>query len=597
MSSLSELRKKYFRLNIGRKIGIGFGALVTLALINFIFTYFTLQESEKISNSIVNVYNPSVDKLDELDLLIVTSKMLISNWVFIQRPDDDPDKQRLRVLINTDYPNLKKEILALTAYWEENEKDGMDTIFHEIDSLFIHHKYIMEQLNSFLAYEDALIVFDVRPMVEDGEVSNETTYILGKIDQMAGLQHEKTKEVTDNMVSSFNRLQISVQSSGFILIVGGLIIALLTITTIVKPIHGLKGILLEMAKGILPTEHIADREDEIGEMSNALNLLVDGMKRTTAFAHETGAGNFDADYQPLSDQDNLGLALLRMRNDLAENERLLEQKVVERTEEVVRQKEQIAHLYEAVTDSIKYAKRIQNSILPPDHLVKKHLPESFILYKPKDIVSGDFYWMEHHKGKTFVAAVDCTGHGVPGALMSIVGFNIIAQSVNEHSVGNASEIIDELNMNVSKMLRQGDEGKNSKDGMDVALCIFDHANRKLQYAGAYNPLYIIRGDEIIEIKADKFPIGYYIEDPTRKYTNHVIDIQDGDIFYIFSDGYCDQFGGPNGKKYMYKQFREVLLSLKNTPIEDQRIVLDNNIEKWRGDIEQLDDILVIGFRC
>ncbi|MBY0427128.1 MAG: SpoIIE family protein phosphatase, partial [Cytophagales bacterium] len=428
---------------------------------------------------------------------------------------------------------------------------------------------------------------DVRPMVEDGEVSNETTIILNKIDYMASLQHEKTKEVTENMVSSFNRLQLSVQSSGLILFIGGLIISLLTISTIVKPINSLKFILLEMAKGILPDKHIDDREDEIGEMSNALNLLVDGMKRTTAFAYETGAGNFEADYQPLSDKDNLGLALLRMRNDLAENERILEQKVIERTEEVVRQKEQIAHLYEAVTDSIKYAKRIQNSILPPDHLVKKHLPESFILYKPKDIVSGDFYWMEHHKGKTFIAAVDCTGHGVPGALMSIVGFNIIAQSVNEHSVGNASEIIDELNMNVSKMLRQGDEGKNSKDGMDVALCIIDHNAKKLQYAGAYNPLYILRGEEIIEIKADKFPIGYYIEDPTRKYTNHVIDIESGDIFYIFSDGYCDQFGGPNGKKFMYKQFRELLMSLKSTPMEDQRIVLDNTIEKWRSDIEQL----------
>jgi serine phosphatase RsbU (regulator of sigma subunit) len=597
MSSLTELRKRYFRLNIGRKIGIGFGALVFLSLINFIFTYFTLQRSEKISNSIVNVYNPSVDKLDQLDLMIVTSKMLISNWVFIQRPDDDPDKQKLRVLISEEYPKLRREILALTSHWEDHEKAGMDTIFREIDSLFIHHKYIMNELNSFLAYEDALIVFDVRPMVEDGEVSNETTNILNKIDYMAGLQHEKTKEVTESMVSSFNLLQLSVQSSGFVLIVGGLIIALLTISTIVKPINGLKVILLEMAKGILPPSHIDDREDEIGEMSNALNLLVDGMKRTTAFAHETGAGNFEAAYQPLSDQDNLGLALLRMRNDLAENERLLEQKVIERTEEVVRQKEQIAHLYEAVTDSIKYAKRIQNSILPPDHLVKRHLPESFILYKPKDIVSGDFYWMEHHKGKTFIAAVDCTGHGVPGALMSIVGFNIIAQSVNEHSVGTASEIIDELNMNVSKMLRQGDEGKNSKDGMDIALCIFDHATRKLQYAGAYNPLYIVRGEEIVETKADKFPIGYYIEDPTRKYTNHTIDILPGDIFYIFSDGYCDQFGGPNGKKFMYKQFREILLSLKNTPMEDQRIVLDNSIEKWRGDIEQLDDILVIGFKC
>ncbi|GIV28110.1 MAG: hypothetical protein KatS3mg027_1924 [Bacteroidia bacterium] len=357
-----------------------------------------------------------------------------------------------------------------------------------------------------------------------------------------------------------------------------------------------------MGRGIVPKEKIEPRNDEIGEMSMALNQLISAVERQTEFAKGLGAGNFSQEYHPLSEQDTLGHALLKMRDDLYENERFLEQKVEERTAEVVRQKEEIErqrvkleHLYNEVTDSIKYAKRIQEAILPLEADVKKQLPDSFVLYKPKDIVSGDFYWMEKVGKKVFFAAVDCTGHGVPGAFMSIVGYNLLKQIVKEEN--NPGEILNKLSKGVKDTLHQGVEEGTSKDGMDIALCSYDSETYELQFAGAYNPLYLVRDGKLIEIKADKFPIGGALEDSDyRKYTSHNIQLKKGDTIYIFSDGYADQFGGTKGKKFMVKQFRQLILDIQNKSMEEQKRFLNDTIENWRGAHEQVDDILVIGVR-
>ena len=358
-----------------------------------------------------------------------------------------------------------------------------------------------------------------------------------------------------------------------------------------------------MGRGVLPTEHIKDRNDEIGEMSVALNDLVDGMARTTEFAKQVGSGNFDSHYRALSKEDTLGAALLKMREDLRENERLLEAKVIERTEQVVRQKEEIETqnqelevLYKHVTDSIKYAKRIQEAILPPDSLVKRVLPNSFVLYKPKDIVSGDFYWMDEKNGKSLFAAVDCTGHGVPGAFMSIVGYNLLKHVVNSNESTSPSEILDRLNEGVSETLHHGHQDSQAKDGMDISFCTIDFKKLELEYAGAYNPLYLIREGQLIQTKADKFPIGLFLGEEKKKFTNHTVQLQKGDSVYIFSDGYADQFGGPNGKKFMANHFRDLLMEVHNEPIEKQKEVLNKTIEEWRGPLDQVDDILVIGLK-
>ncbi|MFL5754011.1 MAG: PP2C family protein-serine/threonine phosphatase, partial [Bacteroidia bacterium] len=261
-----------------------------------------------------------------------------------------------------------------------------------------------------------------------------------------------------------------------------------------------------------------------------------------------------------------------------------------------RQNEELEILYKHVTDSIKYAKRIQEAILPPDSLVKRILPNSFVLYKPKDIVSGDFYWVEKKNGKTMFAAIDCTGHGVPGAFMSIVGYNILKQAVNNNNFTTPSLILDALNEGVSETLHHGNEESQAKDGMDLSFCTIDYERSEIQYAGAFNPLYIIRNGEIIQTKADKFPIGFFLGKEKQKFTNHTIPLQKGDCIYICTDGYADQFGGPNGKKFMANHFRDLLINVHRYPIDQQKEILDKTIEEWRGPLDQVDDILVIGLQ-
>ncbi len=274
----------------------------------------------------------------------------------------------------------------------------------------------------------------------------------------------------------------------------------------------------------------------------------------------------------------------------------LEEKVRVRTAKISKQKEQIEEQNKHITDSIRYAKRIQNAILPPDNYIKSIMPNSFILYRPKDIVSGDFYWINELDKKVVVAAVDCTGHGVPGAFMSIVGSNQLTHAVNVVNARKPSDILDALNKGVTETLREKNSESSVRDGMDISLCSIDYKKLKVQYAGAYNPLYLVRNNELIQYKADKFPIGQGASLEVRKYKNNEIDVQKGDMLYIFSDGYADQFGGPRGRKFMYKAFRNILTEISNEPMDKQREILNKTIDEWRGDLEQVDDIIVIGIK-
>jgi serine phosphatase RsbU (regulator of sigma subunit) len=274
----------------------------------------------------------------------------------------------------------------------------------------------------------------------------------------------------------------------------------------------------------------------------------------------------------------------------------LEDKVRERTAEIMQQKEEIEEQQRHITDSIHYAKRIQTAILPPDRYVNNLLKNNFILYLPKDIVSGDFYWVDKKEDLIMIAAVDCTGHGVPGAFMSIVGFNQLNYAVNVKKARKASDILDELNFGVTKTLRE-DQGPTSiRDGMDLALCTIDLKKKKLQYAGALNPLILIRDGELIQYKGDKIPIGTSIQGELSKYTNHLIDLKDGDCLYMFSDGYADQFGGPNNKKFLSKRFRALLFEIHGKPLDEQQQILVRTLEDWMGDVEQIDDIIVMGIK-
>ncbi len=262
-------------------------------------------------------------------------------------------------------------------------------------------------------------------------------------------------------------------------------------------------------------------------------------------------------------------------------------------DEIMKQKDEIENKNRNITDSIRYAKRIQEAILPHDKLVQRTLDASFILYKPKDIVSGDFYWMHPLGQRILYAAVDCTGHGVPGAFVSLVGHTSLNRTVKEFGITRPSEILDKLNELVLETFRQ-QGSEEVKDGMDMALCLIDIQNRRLEYAGANNPLYLIREGKLIEVKGTKKAIGS--SERTINFENHEMELQTGDSIYIFSDGYVDQFGGPRNKKFLSRNFKKLLLSIQEKPMAEQRDILNQSIEDWQGDYEQIDDILVIGYR-
>nr|MDA3778806.1 SpoIIE family protein phosphatase [Bacteroidales bacterium] len=264
--------------------------------------------------------------------------------------------------------------------------------------------------------------------------------------------------------------------------------------------------------------------------------------------------------------------------------------------QVAKQKEELSLKNKNITDSIIYAKRIQESLLPTKQYFKNLLPNSFILFKPKDIVSGDFYWVAHKDDKTFLAVVDCTGHGVPGAFMSIIGFELLRNIIDVQNIKGTDEIIYHLNKGIIDTIGKGEENISLKDGMDMSLCIIDKTENVIEYCGAFRPLYMIRENKLSEIKGGRFSVGMLKEHENEKIFKTIIPIKNNDVFYMFSDGYADQFGGPEGKKYKYRRFRHLLLNMHKKDMEEQKYFLDKSIEDWKGEEEQVDDILIVGIK-
>lgn len=277
-----------------------------------------------------------------------------------------------------------------------------------------------------------------------------------------------------------------------------------------------------------------------------------------------------------------------------QNEQINKQK-----DEIEKQRDLANKQKKDITDSIEYASRIQNALLPPDYLVEKSLQDYFILFKPRDIVSGDFYWMTQKDNKLILAAADCTGHGVPGAFMSMLGIAFLNEIVNkivenEHVYSlQANEILNQLRSYIIESLHQSTDNLESRDGIDIALTIIDFNTQKIQFAGAHNPLYLIRNNELIEKKADRMPVAIH-QKAEQPFSNHEIEFKDQDIIYIFSDGFHDQIGGKKGRKFMSRKFKKFLLEIHKEPMNKQKKLLDNKFEEWRDGYQQLDDILIIG---
>lgn len=274
----------------------------------------------------------------------------------------------------------------------------------------------------------------------------------------------------------------------------------------------------------------------------------------------------------------------------ANQELAIKNKIIEEKSQLVEEQ------HKDITDSIKYAQRIQQAVLPPYEMWRTILPDSFVFYQPKDILSGDFYWIAETEQHIFVAAADCTGHGVPGALMSIVNYNLLNKAVLEKGITDAGAILDNVNHWLTESLHQTFQESTVRDGMDVSLCVIDKTTKQLNYAGAFNSIYIVSQQGVSELLPDKQPVGTFIEDNIKSFKNNYRTLQDGDVVYMFTDGYADQFGGPNGKKFKYKNMQAMLQEIHQKDMSDQKDIIKKTINDWKGNLEQIDDMLLLGFR-
>ncbi|HUX95760.1 MAG TPA: SpoIIE family protein phosphatase [Bacteroidales bacterium] len=277
----------------------------------------------------------------------------------------------------------------------------------------------------------------------------------------------------------------------------------------------------------------------------------------------------------------------------------LEGIITERTTEIVRQKDEIVHKNnilelqkKEIEDSIKYARRIQYAVIPTEKACHEIYPESFVFFRPLNIVSGDFYWISRVENKVIYTAADCTGHGVPGAFMSMLGVAFLNEIVNKDKIISPDLILNNLRDKVIKALQQQGLSGETRDGMDIALVCIDLEEGSLEYAGAYNPLIMIRNGELFETRGEKMPIGYY--ENMRPFPKHKVKIERGDMLYMYSDGYVDQFGGPEGKKFKSKRLKNLLLEICNQSMDQQKDMIEKNFLEWKGDIPQIDDVVVVG---
>lgn len=291
----------------------------------------------------------------------------------------------------------------------------------------------------------------------------------------------------------------------------------------------------------------------------------------------------------------ISVFIIQRRYVLAKREIVLRLRLKASTDRVQAQKAIIEENHKALTSSIRYSQRIQEAMMPSSELIAECMSDSFIFFRPKDIVSGDFYWCRKEGEKVFVAAVDCTGHGVPGALMSMLGSALLNKIVVDEGEDDPARILGRLRAEVIEALKQNKDS-GSHDGMDMALCVLDERDRTMKFAGAFNPMFLVRKGELLETKADRMPIGMYDQKHKAGFTAHQVELRSGDMIYLFSDGYADQFGGPKDRKFGKRRFKELLVSISNESMTAQRKKLAAALHAWQGGTDSVDDVLVIGFR-
>lgn len=592
------------RITVGRRIWLGFGSLILLTLIVLFLTNHSANISRRIYGELSTIYNPSLQTLNELSFKLEQSKILINYWAYVESKSDIQEKQRFQRIVQEEIPAIKSELDTLATMWEKKDQQRKIAIYGKMDELMVEYEEIQLLLPDFTSYQD-LSWFMARDMTEEGgPIYKKAQSIEDDLQVLIDSQRDKEKDALERIVAAFATLQFYAIYIGGFLILTGLIIGLLTARSIVTPVQRLKEKLLMLGKGVLPPKEERVANDEIGEMSAALNNLIKGQKSIRQFVNALGGGEFTVHYQPLSQDDELAPDFIKTRDALAENERITEMKIAQRTRELEEKNKQINEqskrvisLYQDLKDSIEYAKRLQDSILPTTDRMKHLFPDSYVYYQPKDIVSGDFYWVQERDDWVYVAAVDCTGHGVPGAFMSLIGHNALNLAMDEADVTDPGAILSSLNRLATDSLNRNRGRTTVRDGMDAAFCALNRKTNELRFSGAMRPILAYINGEEKRIRGDRVSIGS-IDHREHQYATHTLQLSAGDTFYLFSDGYADQFGGQEkgGKKYKQARFIKDIQAGQEMDMASQRDQLRFNMMSWQGDHPQVDDMLVIGVR-
>lgn len=576
------------------KVTKAFVVIIIIVLVNVFVNYVIIERNKKTVANLTEVINPYLETLEEFNLVVTESKMYATNWVYLQNSVDD--KRSFYRLMNTHYPSLKKRLDSfLSRLNKQADKDSLLAVTKSFEELLMVEKEVMKTLVFFDDYENPVKKFKCEDIIES-EVLPRTQAIMARLTKIIERNRKAALALKQETEMSLQKMMTIILVTSVLLFVFMFFAVSFISGAIRRPVLKMKEVIQKLAKGELYDDKITTSgENVISEMAVSVNALSESFSKTSKFANEIGKGNLTVNYEKLGENDMLGNALINMRDSLHNYAEQMEQKVFVRTQEVLEKSSKLELAYREIRDSITYAKRIQESILPSNELITKVFANSFVFYRPKDIVCGDFYWFAQKGDEVLLAAVDCTGHGVPGALMTVIGNSLLNQIISTSASTDPAVLLGMLDKKLLETFQQhGNISTN--DGMDAAVFRYKINKREITFAGAKRPLYMFKNGELIEVKGNKSPIGSFGHDYDKLFTSHKITVNANDTVYLFSDGVQDQFGGTDGKKFMIKRFRDLLEKIQPLEMAEQARCIASEIDMWQGEFEQTDDMLLIGVR-
>ena len=576
------------------KVTLAFTFVIVIVLFNALFNYYAIQKNKTTIENMTEVINPYIESLEEFNLVVTESKMYATNWVYLQNSIED--KKNLDSLHKFHYPLLQKKLEGYTEKLKkQSDRDSLHAVFKLFDELIGVEKDIMKTLVSFDDYENPQKKFKGEELIES-EVLPRTQAIMAGLSKIIDRNREEAIQMKTDIEKASLRMMTIMLIASIALFVFIFFAVSFISGAIREPVLKMKDTVQQLARGELPDEKIETKDKNVvAEMVTSVNALSESFIKTSVFANEIGKGNLTVDYDKLSENDMLGNALIHMRNSLHSYSADMENQVRERTQEVIEKSMKLETAYKEIRDSINYAKRIQESILPANEMISGVFPGSFVFYRPKDIVCGDFYWFAQKGDEVLIAAIDCTGHGVPGAFMTVIGNSLLNQIVSEEETTDPAKILTRLDKKLLETFQQHGQVATN-DGMDAAICRYRINKREISFSGAKRPLFLFKNGELIEFKGNKSPIGSFGHDYDKLFTTHKINMGANDTIYMFTDGLQDQFGGDDGKKFMIKRFRDLLAEIQPMSMSDQNKRLEREMNAWQGIYEQTDDMLMIGIR-